>query len=89
MRIIWSGAICLLVGITTSAARADPYPWCAIYNMGDAAYSCYFLNYEQCQASVSGMGGICQRNHFYDGRPEGSQGAPVSPPRPGGPNVGR
>ena len=80
MRIILAAAICLIVGSTIDAVRADPYPWCAVYNMGDAAISCYFLTYEQCQASVSGMGGICQRNHFYDGRPEGPQDAPVSAP---------
>jgi Protein of unknown function (DUF3551) len=49
----------------------DPYPWCAIYS-GDAsgASNCGFLTIEQCRAMVSGIGGSCEPNQFYDpGRP--------------------
>jgi hypothetical protein len=72
MRIVLASVIFLLVGSTFNAARADPYPWCAVLNMGDAAYNCYFMTLQQCQATVSGIGGSCEPNQFYDGRPEGA-----------------
>ena len=45
-----------------SGAQAQNYPWCAVLNMGDNAYNCGFTTYEQCKASVSGIGGFCARN---------------------------
>lgn len=51
--------------------HADPYRWCANYGSGQGGGSsnCYFLTLEQCQAAVSGNGGFCGPNTFYDGRP--------------------
>src|ERR1035441_676313 len=49
------------------AATADPYKWCAVYNVGDAAYNCGFVTIEQCRATVSGIGGFCEPNQFYTG----------------------
>lgn len=69
MRIIFAGLICLVAGSTLDTARADPYRWCAVLNMGDAAYNCYFLTLEQCRAYVFGLGGSCEPNRFYDGKP--------------------
>jgi hypothetical protein len=48
----------------------DPYPWCAVYS-GDAggASNCGFLTIEQCRATVSGIGGFCEPNQFYNPRP--------------------
>jgi len=49
----------------------DPYPWCAVYggDMGGAS-NCGFLTIEQCRATVSGIGGSCEPNQFYNpGRP--------------------
>jgi len=48
----------------------DPYPWCAVYG-GDAggACNCGFLTIEQCRATVSGIGGFCAPNQFYNPRP--------------------
>jgi len=58
----------------SSPARAyempfDPYPWCAVYG-GDASGSsnCGFLTIEQCRATVSGIGGFCGPNQFYNPR---------------------
>jgi hypothetical protein len=47
----------------------DPYPWCAVYS-GDAggASNCGFLTIEQCRATVSGIGGSCEPNQFYNPR---------------------
>jgi Protein of unknown function (DUF3551) len=52
--------------IATSNARAENYPWCAVLSMGDAAYNCGFTTIEQCRATVSGVGGFCELNRFYD-----------------------
>jgi len=65
-----SGA--MLAGVAGSdAARADPYPWCGVYAAGndDNGTNCYFMTLAQCRAAVSGVGGFCTSNPFYDGRP--------------------
>jgi Protein of unknown function (DUF3551) len=46
----------------SSAARAQNYPWCAHYDTGDNAYNCGFVTFGQCQMTISGMGGFCERN---------------------------
>lgn len=55
----------------SAPAKADPYKWCAVYGGGEGGggTNCYFLTLEQCRAAVSGAGGLCQPNGFYDGRP--------------------
>jgi hypothetical protein len=60
-------------------ARADPYPWCAVYGGSDdyAGTSCYMMTLQQCHEAVSGVGGFCTRNQFYDGRPVTTPGAGV------------
>ena len=63
----------MTVGVAAAAAfapskvHADPYRWCAVLNMGDAAYNCGFVTLEQCRATVSGVGGFCEINQFYSG----------------------
>ena len=48
----------------------DPYPWCAVYGGGaGGASNCGFLTIEQCRATVSGIGGFCEPNQFYNPRP--------------------
>ena len=42
-----------------AAAQAQDYPWCAIYAK-DGDTHCFFTSYEQCMATVSGIGGFCQ-----------------------------
>jgi hypothetical protein len=61
-------ALGVVVGVTALAGRAEAenYPWCAILDTGDAAYNCGFVTYEQCRASVSGIGGSCMRNTTYN-----------------------
>ena len=50
-------------------AKADPYRWCADYSGGGlgGGRNCYFITPEQCRAAVSGVGGTCTPNPFYDG----------------------
>ena len=61
----------VLGGSTIDTAQADPYKWCALYNggRGGGATNCYFVTLDQCQMAVSGVGGFCMPNQFYDGRP--------------------
>ncbi|HWC93302.1 MAG TPA: DUF3551 domain-containing protein [Pseudolabrys sp.] len=50
-------------------AQAVEYPWCAQYGGrgGDGGRNCGFVSFEQCMATVSGIGGFCERNLFYKG----------------------
>jgi len=49
----------------SNPAHAQNYPWCAHYGTPYDDTSCGFVSYEQCMASVSGIGGFCQRNDTY------------------------
>jgi uncharacterized protein DUF3551 len=57
----------LLVGAAWigTPARAQNYPWCAALNMGDVSYNCGFDTEAQCRATVSGIGGWCEKNTQY------------------------
>jgi hypothetical protein len=53
----------------------DLYPWCAEYWDGrGGSGDCGFLTIEQCRAAVSGVGGFCEPNQFYNPRRSPSQG---------------
>ena len=43
-----------------TSAQGTYYPWCARYDA--YAYNCGFVTRAQCQATVSGAGGICYEN---------------------------
>ena len=79
MRTVFAVLIGLFAGSAFTSAKADPYKWCAIMGGGDDGgfVNCYFVTLQQCQATVSGVGGFCRVNFYYDGRPEGS--APAAP----------
>ncbi len=64
-----AAAAVVLSSFVASPVQADPYRWCAEYGKRDSWTSCYFVTYEQCQAAISGVGGFCRQNPFYDGRP--------------------
>ena len=51
---------------STIAAQADPYHWCSV-RRGYA--NCSYVTIEQCQAAISGNGGFCRLNPYYDGKP--------------------
>jgi hypothetical protein len=47
----------------------DPYPWCAVYGgRGGGASNYGFLTIQQCRDTVSGIGGFCAPNQFYNPR---------------------
>jgi hypothetical protein len=55
-------ALLALTGFALSyagSARADE-AWCANYD--DQSRNCGFATFQQCQADISGVGGICSRN---------------------------
>jgi hypothetical protein len=67
------GSTALAAGLllAPSPSQADPYKWCAVYGGRDGgASNCGFVTLEQCQATVSGIGGFCQENQFYTGPAE-------------------
>ena len=56
----------ILVGVAAIGTRAEAqnYPWCAHYS-GLGGTNCGFTTYEQCMATISGMGGSCMQNTQY------------------------
>jgi len=73
MRMLVLGAAALSAGFmlcgAPQQAKADPYRWCAEYGGHEGGGSnCGFVTWEQCQATIQGMGGWCVPNQFYDGR---------------------
>jgi hypothetical protein len=61
----------LLVLSATAAigtpAEAANYPWCAYYGatIGGGGTNCGFTSFQQCLATVSGIGGYCAENTQY------------------------
>jgi Protein of unknown function (DUF3551) len=57
----------ILVGTAAIGTRAEAqnYPWCAVYGNGFGGENCGFVSFEQCMATVSGIGGFCERNTMY------------------------
>jgi hypothetical protein len=68
MRVKIAVLFALIAASSVEPSRADPYRWCAQYG-SKGATNCYFLNLDQCRAAISGNGGFCVPNNFYDGRP--------------------
>lgn len=65
-----------------SAAEADPYRWCAEYGGGrGGGTNCGFVTWQQCMATVSGIGGFCRENPFFDGVPFGGEPRVARPRR--------
>ena len=64
LAVVAFGAVTALAAVSTPA-QAQNYPWCAHYGTPYDDTSCGFTSYEQCMASVSGIGGFCQKNDTY------------------------
>jgi hypothetical protein len=66
--LVMLGLLAGFVLLTPTAGHTDPYKWCAQYSgMGGGGRNCGFVTYEQCMATVSGIGGFCEINTFYTG----------------------
>ncbi len=62
----------IVVGVLGVAApghaqSAYDYPWCSVRGGFNGAQSCYFSTYQQCMATISGIGGTCIRSPYYRG----------------------
>jgi Protein of unknown function (DUF3551) len=67
----------IVVGTT---ADAQNYPWCAQYNGYEGVMNCGFISFDQCMATVRGIGGFCIQNNTYV-PPPGPHSAPRTPRR--------
>jgi len=74
--------LAILVGIAAigTDAQAQNYPWCAIYGGGSAGggRNCGFNTFEQCLATISGIGGTCQQNTTYQPGTQNQSSIPSS-----------
>ena len=67
-------AFVALIPITAAALAPRPavagynLPRCATYYDSNVV-ACSFTSFEQCMASVSGVGGLCTQNILYPPRP--------------------
>jgi hypothetical protein len=53
-----------------TSARAQNYAWCAQYGGHNiASTNCGFASFEQCRATISGIGGSCYPNPQYQPLP--------------------
>jgi hypothetical protein len=55
------------IGFECGPAEARDYPWCAQYSerTGGGGRNCGFVSLDQCRATISGIGGICEPNPRY------------------------
>jgi len=60
-------ALAIFIGMAAfaSCAKAQNYPWCALYSSSAGGSNCGFSTYQQCMDDVSGIGGFCQQNNTY------------------------
>ena len=67
---LWTPAIAVLLMLTTAPPSVAEiiYPWCGQYGTRGGARNCGFTTSEQCRAAISGMGGYCIENPFYQRR---------------------
>lgn len=79
-------AIGIVIGAVAggSSAHAQNYPWCAVYSGGDmgGGTNCGFTTFQQCMATVSGIGGFCNQNTQFV-PPPGPHPAPAYRRYPG------
>jgi uncharacterized protein DUF3551 len=82
MRALSAVVLAMVASWFIDDARADPYKWCAVFgSQHGGATSCYSVTLEQCRATISGMGGFCAENPFYDGLPVRTPGDGPAPRR--------
>jgi hypothetical protein len=56
--------------IVAMPAQAEDLPWCAQYGGHNiASTNCGFASFEQCRATISGIGGSCYPNPRYQASP--------------------
>jgi Protein of unknown function (DUF3551) len=64
--LLFAAGLIAAAGALTSSAQAQNYPWCAVYGGREGGgENCGFTTFAQCMATLSGMGGFCNRNTQY------------------------
>jgi hypothetical protein len=65
MRMILVPVAAMLVAgvLGGGSAQAQEYPWCARYDW--TTRNCGFVSFQQCLATISGIGGRCEENPRY------------------------
>jgi len=64
MLLVLAAAMAALVADLRPSAAREWYPWCAQYYDMRNITECAFTTYEQCRASISGIGGNCIQNWY-------------------------
>ena len=60
----------VLAPVPASALPIDNTRWCAVYGgRSGGGTNCGFFTWQQCMATVSGIGGFCEPNQFYNPGP--------------------
>jgi hypothetical protein len=69
--LLCAAAIVAVTSVLGTPAQAQNYPWCAQYSGGalGGATNCGFVSFQQCLATVSGIGGFCVRNTLNEPPP--------------------
>jgi uncharacterized protein DUF3551 len=62
MTLLVLAAAAVLMGDARPSAAHAWYPWCAQYADQSAITSCLFSTFDQCLATVRGIGGTCVQN---------------------------
>ena len=65
----------ILAATVGTPAEAQTYSWCAIYSGVGGGMNCGFRTFEQCMATVRGIGGFCNQNPAY--QPPGFEAYPA------------
>jgi len=60
MRTLTILALATLSLLNAGGGRAQAAAWCAYYD--DQSTNCGFATFQQCEADISGVGGICSRS---------------------------
>jgi hypothetical protein len=55
------GGVAMLLLVAAAGTNANAAAWCA--NYGPSTYNCGFHTYQQCLATISGVGGYCALNY--------------------------
>ncbi len=76
-----AGAVVLLAG--GAQAQPSPYRYCAVTTQDDVQFAdCTYSTFQQCLATISGLGGFCRENPRYFATPYDDRAAPpMRPPR--------
>jgi hypothetical protein len=61
--ILIAGALLVGLQLLPAPSQAREYPWCARYDWTTS--NCGFVSFEQCLATIRGIGGRCEPNPRY------------------------